>query len=190
MNRLELDNFLEFLDRNGHWCFSFQTALVYFQEPVNTLRHSLARHARAGTISRVAKGIYANGRANSKPIYNLESTVQFLRSGVLSYLSLETRLSELGMISQVPAILTFITEGRSQTFKTSFGTIEFTHTDRQLSIQDRSILFDVSRNIHIASPIQAVEDLKRCNRNLRLLDTQALVELQEEWLDAYAGPTL
>lgn len=181
MNRHELDNFLLFLDNAKQWCFSFQTAQVYFDESSNTLRHSLTRHARSGVIVRVAKGLYANPRSTSKPDYALESFVKYLRSGLITYLSLESRLSETGVISQVSTVLTLVTEGRSQIYETPFGTIEFVHTMRKLDINDSNLMFDTERQIYIASPNLALSDLKRCKRNLNLVDTTDLTELQTEW---------
>lgn len=181
MTRKELDQFLDFLDINDQWIFSIRTAEVYFQEIPNTLRHSLARHTMNGAIIRLARGLYANLRSRVKPLYALEGVVLFLRSGCVSYLSLESRLSELGVISQVPTRLTIKTTGRSQLYETPIGTIEFTHTNRKVSEYLDAFKYDQERKIFICSPKVALEDLRNSKRNMGLVDFDEYYLAQEEW---------
>jgi hypothetical protein len=170
MTRKELDKFLNFLDIHDYWIFTIQTAQVYFQEAPNTLRHSLARHVLNEAITRLARGLYANIHSRAKPLYALEDMVRYLRPRHFSYLSLESRLSELGVISQVPTRLTAMTTGRSQTYNTPLGTIEFTHTNKEVSENSDFIKYDRKRNIIVASPKTALDDLRNAKRNVGLVD--------------------
>jgi len=181
MTRKELDQFLNFLDLHDCWIFTIQTAEVYFQETPNTLRHSLSRHVQSKAITRLARGLYANLHSKTKPLYALEDMIRFLRPSHISYLSLESRLSELGVISQVPTRLTMMTAGRSQIYNTPLGTIEFTHTKREVSEYSGFIKYDRKRNILIASPKIALEDLGNSKRNLGLVDSHEYDLAQKEW---------
>jgi hypothetical protein len=166
MTRKELDKFLNFLDIHNCWIFTIQTAEVYFQEDPNTLRHSLTRHVRNEAITRLTRGLYANLHSRAKPLYALEDMVRYLRPRHISYLSLESRLSELGLISQVPTRLTVMTTGRSQIYNTPLGTIELTHTNREISEYSNFIKYDRKRNILVASPKIALDDLGNAKRNM------------------------
>jgi hypothetical protein len=181
MTRKELDKFLDFLDKHSCWIFTIRTAGDYFREDPNTLRHSLARHVHNEAIIRLARGLYANLRTEVKPLYAREDMVRFLRPGHISYLSLESRLSELSVISQVPSRLTVMTTGRSQTYKTPIGTIELTHTNRTVSEYSDFIKYDRKRNILITSPKIALEDLKNVKRNIGLVDLEEYDLAQQEW---------
>ncbi len=182
MNRRELDNFLRYLDKNGHWIFTIQMAGVYFKESENTLRHSLARHVHNEVIIRLAKGVYANFYARSRPVgYVLEDMVKHLRPNHFSYVSLESRLSEEGVISQVPSRLTVMTTGKSRLFETALGAIEFTHTTRNADMLYSRTRYDAQRRIFLASPTLAYEDLKNAGRNLELVDLDELEEAQTYW---------
>jgi hypothetical protein len=181
MTRKELDKFLNFLDINDCWIFTIQTAKVYFQEDPNTLRHSLARHVRNKAITRLARGLYADLRSKAMPVYALEDMVRYLRPLNLSYLSQEYRLSELSVISQFPNRLTVMTTGRSQLYNTPIGTIEITHTNRAVSANSPFLEYDRRRNILIASPKTALEDLRNAKRNMGLVDFEEYEIAQEEW---------
>lgn len=182
MNRLQLARFLRFLDLHDQWIFTTQMAGVYFKESDNTLRHGLARHVHSGALMRLAKGVYANPDARSRPIgYVLEDMIKHLRPDEFSYVSLESRLSEFGVISQVPARLTVITTGRSQLFQTPMGTIEFTHTTRSVEILHPRTKYSLERRTFLASPVLAYEDLRHVGRNLGLVDLEELDEAQANW---------
>jgi predicted transcriptional regulator of viral defense system len=181
MTRKELDKFLDFLDKHDCWIFTIQTAEICFQEDPNTLRHSLARHVRNEAIIRLARGLYANLRSKAMPLYALEDMVRYLRPLNTSYLSQESRLSELSVISQVPTRLTVMTTGRSQIFNTPIGTIELTHTNRKLSNCQDFLKYDRHRNIFVASPKTALDDLRNAKRNMGLVDFDEYEIAQEEW---------
>jgi hypothetical protein len=87
------------------------------------------------------------------------------------YVSLESRLSELGLISQIPGVLTLMTSGRSQRYETLYGAIEFTHTQRDVPslCEADEIVYDNDRAIHVATADCALRDLKRVGRNLNLV---------------------
>jgi hypothetical protein len=107
--------------------------------------------------------------------------IRFLRPREISYVSLESRLSEAGIISQVTTALTCMTTGSPGRFDTPWGAIEFTHTDRDIEqgtdvhVRDDGVLeADIER---------AARDLRRVGRNTQLIDEEALAEAISEQRD-------
>lgn len=156
-------------DRAGIWIFSTATLELMFREDKPTLRKALTGHVRAGLLIRVARGFYVNPRARSLPADLLSALVSFLRPWDSSYVSLESALSEIGWISQIPSRLTLMTTGRSQTFDTPWGAIEFVHTARRPEQLVGDVVFDERRKLDVARPERALRDLKRVGRNTDLV---------------------
>lgn len=170
--RLELLNqVLHAQDRQGRWLFTTAMLRRLTGDSPKALEAALRRHCRRGLLERVAHGLYANPFARSAPANRLEAVARHLRPMDYCYVSLESRLSELGQISQVPAVLTVMTSGRSQRCETAHGPIEFTHTERDVPalIESGQVHLDVARGIHVATAERARRDLKRVGRNLDLL---------------------
>ncbi|MCY0853253.1 type IV toxin-antitoxin system AbiEi family antitoxin [Cupriavidus sp. D39] len=156
-------------DKAGIWAFSSSTLSLLFPEDSRTMLKALARHQQAGLIERIARGLYVNPRARSLPQNLLSALVPFMRPWDFSYLSLESALSEAGWISQIPSRLTLMTTGRSQTFKTPYGTLEFVHTSQTPDKLRDEMVFDSRRELYVATPSRALRDLKRVGRNLDLV---------------------
>lgn len=170
MRARELTEALDRWDRAGIWAYQDKTLeLIFRDEPEATLRKALTAHCRSGLLTRVTRGLYVNPRARSLPGDLLCALVPFLRPRQSNYLSLESRLSEAGWISQIPSRLTVMTTGRSQTFDTPWGVIEFVHTARRSDRLADGVLFDERRKIHVATPERAWQDLKRVGRNQNLV---------------------
>lgn len=74
------------------------------------------------------------------------------------------------MISQIPSRLTVMTTGRSQTFKTPYGTIEFTHTAQTPEQLRGDLVWDPQRELWAATPARAQRDLSKARRNLGLIE--------------------
>jgi len=165
-------------DKAGIWAFHLETLRRAFTAGDGTkakasadraLLKALAAHEKAGIVLRVARGLYVNPRARSLPADVLSTLVTFLRPWDTNYLSLESALSEAGRISQIPSRLTVMTTGRSQTFETPYGTIEFVHTARKLEKFRDDLVFDARRELYVARPNLAARDLRRVGRNVDLL---------------------
>ena len=62
-----------------------------------------------------------------------------------------------------------MTKGRSGTFTTPYGVIEFTHTKRPVEQIAANLYFDPDVKMYRANTEQALADLKRCQRNLHML---------------------
>lgn len=177
MTHKDAVSLVDWFDRNGEWLLPYQRIrAVRSKESDIGVKRSLARMVHTGVVHPVARGLYANPRASSKPLYALESVAAVLKPRDISYLSLESVLSEHSIISQMPMRLTFMTTGRSQTFKTSYGVVEFVHSKRPRDTFLEETFFDEQRKINVAVVKRAYQDLKNVNRNLDLVDLDMLRE--------------
>jgi len=175
MNTKNMYHFLREMDVQGKWLFDFQDLRVWFEEKPTTIKRGLKRHISDGLILRITRGLYANAMPSCRPLYAAESLIPYLRPVEVNYESFESRLSALGIISQIPMRLTFATSGASGVFVTPVGTVEFTHV-RLPDDLDAQILWDDDRQIWFASPGLAHRDLRKARRNLHLVDVQELRE--------------
>lgn len=132
------------------------------------LAESIARMVKDEVFERPVRGVYVFKNSRHPRTNLLYEVARTLRRGFYSYLSLESALSEYGLISQVPTGLTFMTTGRRGEFKTPYGTIEFNHTSRSPKdfIPD---LLENGRPLPIANAQRALKDLHRVGRNTQLL---------------------
>lgn len=172
MNRQALESVLQMLDTQQQFVFSVSELQRWFDtEPLKTFKESLGRHIKNGLLVHACRGVYWNPRARSKDAYLLEHIAKTLRVGEYNYVSLESLLSEAGVISQVPlSRLTVMTTGRSQIFKTPYGTIEFTHTHKSIIEILKGTAKLSYRPLRVAKVQTAIKDLKRVNRNVHLID--------------------
>jgi hypothetical protein len=169
MRAAELQAALDRWDQKGVWIFSVATLQLMFPGGAATVRNALTGHSRSGLLVRAARGWYVNPRARSLPGDVQCALVSHLRPWDSSYISLESALSEAGWISQIPSRLTVMTTGRTGTFDTPWGMIEFVHTARKGADLSDGVIFDERRRIHVATPQRAWRDLKRVGRNLDLV---------------------
>ncbi|WP_298349363.1 hypothetical protein [Ferrimicrobium sp.] len=165
---MDLLRTLDAWDKKGVWAFDLPRFELLFDETPGSLNTSLMRHAKAGIITRVTRGIYVNPRARSMPAEPLLALVSIMRQSEFSYLSLESVLSDVGWISQISFSYTLMTTGRSSLFSTPYGVAEFTHTTR--AANSGEVIFDNSRGIHVATPERAYQDLRYVRRNLDMVD--------------------
>src|SRR5580700_10606977 len=136
MKRSEMNLKLSQADSAGVWAFtpaSF-SALMGGIEP-GYLKLMMKRLADQGILIRAARGVYVNPHARSRPSDVRRGLLRFLRPREINYVSLESKLSEAGAISQITTALTCMTTGSSGRFETPWGIIEFTHTDRDINLE-------------------------------------------------------
>src|SRR5437868_15101418 len=107
MKRRILIQRLADMDRRGVWAFTPATFSALIDEPEpNYLKLMMKRLADQGVLVRAARGVYVNPQARSLPNDVRAGLIRFLRPRELSYVSLESKLSEVGAISQVATTLT------------------------------------------------------------------------------------
>ena len=163
-------------DRQGRQVFThYDLATLFPEDNPRTLQASLDRLVKNGVLIRAVNGVYVNALSANGFTHTLENIAKAMRRGEYSYVSLESALSEYGVISQIPMRLTIMTTGRKGEVNTPFGVIEFTHTGRAV----RDILndiHDVGRPLRLAGKHKACRDLRRVGRNTELIDEELLHE--------------
>ena len=169
MERTKLLQTLHQLAQIGVWAISGVALGRLLQDSPSNRSVSLARAVRNGDIERLAGGLYRNALAELPPNH-LELLANWLRPMDWFYLSLESALHETGVILQIPNRLTFVTTGRSYTYRTPVGIIEFTHTERPLEVWWEHVEPDWHRGIRIANSELAIQDLRRARRNVNLIN--------------------
>jgi predicted transcriptional regulator of viral defense system len=180
MKKMELFRKLSELDKRGVYVLARRDLEKLFpEEGEKAMEKSLQRMVADDLLQRVAKGLYVNPAATSKNRWIAEEIAKALRPGSLSYVSLESILSEYGVISQIPINrMTVMTTGKSGTVETPYGTIEFTHTKRRVAEIIKRTLFAKGRPLRIATKQAAVRDLLRVGRNANMIDRRELDDEQ------------
>lgn len=169
MDRKSLLQACKDLGKAGVWCIPESTLWACAGYPDKAyLRVAMSRHVKAGVIERISSGLYANPFLQA-PAMRLFRLTNFLRPSDSFYLSCESVLSEHGWISQLPFCLTLVTTGRSHRFSTSLGDIDFVHTEEDPMVWPGKISYDDHRQIWVAAPDKALQDLTRYRRNLNLV---------------------
>jgi hypothetical protein len=179
MSRSEMNLKLSQADSAGVWAFtpaSF-SALMGGIEP-GYLKLMMKRLADQGILIRAARGVYVNPHARSRPSDVRRGLLRFLRPREINYVSLESKLSEAGAISQITTALTCMTTGSPGRFETPWGAIEFTHTDRKIRVGAHVVVQD--DGTFEATVRTAARDLRRVGRNLDLIDDETLAEAISE----------
>ncbi|OGT53810.1 MAG: hypothetical protein A3E84_03795 [Gammaproteobacteria bacterium RIFCSPHIGHO2_12_FULL_42_13] len=176
MNQIQTRKVLGFWDKQGKYVFTKnELGKLFPSDAPKTFDEGLARLVRCNLLQRACRGIYVYSEATSFDGYVIEHIAKALRQGHYNYLSLESMLSEYGVISQIPIDrLTVMTTGRSGTYKTVFGVIEFTHTKRPVADIIKHIKTVGKRPLRIASKKIAWRDLKRVGRNIEMVNLEEL----------------
>lgn len=182
MKSVEAARILAGWNRRGRDVFNLSDLRKMFRDDSGkTFSEGLGRLVKNGLLERVARGVYVNPLSSIPRADLLERIAVTLRRGEYNYVSLESALSQYGVISQVPlGYLTVMTTGRKGLYRTAHGTIEFTHTERPATdILDS--MRPTGRPLRMATPAAALRDLRRVGRNLHLVDAdEAQAALQEE----------
>lgn len=177
MKQLDTIKVLKELDEAGRYVFNKMELrnLVFANESKSSFERSLERLVASGLLERAARGVYVNPNAKSYDSYVIERIAKALRPGEYNYVSLESALSEYGVISQIPVDrLTVVTTGRKGLMRTPHGVIEFTHTEKPPSKIIGQIKRMPNRPLRIASKALAWRELKRVGRNTTMVNQEML----------------
>jgi len=173
MKRRMLMQRLDDMDRRGVWAFTPATFSALLGEPEpNYLKLRMKRLADQGMLIRAARGVYVNPHARAMPSDVRGGLLRVLRPREITYVSLESKLSEAGVISQVTTALTCMTTGSPGRFDTPWGAIELTHTDRPIVVGTDVHMRD--DGVLEATVERSARDLRRVGRNTNLMDEEAL----------------
>lgn len=139
----------------------------------------LSRSVKAGFLDRVCRGLYVSTATNPSDGLILFHSVAVRWAGHFNYVSLETVLSEAGIISQIPINwISIMTSGRSNIVSCGkYGTIEFIHTAQLPKNIKNELVYDPRYGLWKASIKLAIADMKTTQRNKDLIDWDLANEL-------------
>lgn len=142
-------------------------------------RALLSRSAKGTKLERVCRGLYLYHPAKPVLGHVLFHAAARLRAHEFNYISLETALSDSGVISQIPMNwITVLSSGRTHNIDCGrWGKIEFVHTRQTATDLTAHLNYDAECRLWRASVAQAVRDMRRHQRNLDLIDWSLVDEL-------------
>ena len=158
---------LENLANSQHYLFSVSDFSALFPKKTQAaLMVLLGRAVKNGSLERVCRGYYIYKKTAYPKDLLLFHLASRLRSDFFCYLSLETVLSEEGIISQIPlGCVTLMTTGRSGIINCGrFGRIEFTHTKKIPSGFGHLLTYDFRYGLWRASSQLALYDIRITGR--------------------------
>lgn len=176
MRNLQAIQILREWDKKGKFVFTKnELRKLFYKDKDKAFSEGLLRLVKDNILERACRGVYVNPNASSMNGYTIEHIAKALRQGAYNYVSLESILSEYGVISQIPIDrLTIMTTGREGIYRTHYGVIEYTHTKRPISDIINSIQKIEKRPLRIATKHAAWRDLKRVGRNIHLVNSEEL----------------
>ncbi len=162
-----------------HYLFTPQDLRPLFPSLSNAaFRTLLSRTMKLGHLERICRGLYAYKKFMSLDGLLLFHAASYLRSNDFNYISLETALSDAGVISQIPMNwISIMSSGRSTKISCGkLGTIEFIHTTQKPTDIMNQLTYDMNCGLWRASVKLALRDMKKARRNCDLIDWEAANE--------------
>jgi len=163
-----------------HYIFTLQDFRLLLPELSDSAFKTLmSRAVKGGILEKICRNLYTyNANLYSKG-HLLFHAATYLRSCAFNYISLETALSDLGIISQVPInTITIMTSGRSNIISCHrFGIIEFIHTQQKPEHIMEQLTYDPNLRLWRAHATLALRDMKITHRNCDLIDWNTVNEL-------------
>ena len=138
----------------------------------------LSRAVKSGLLQRVCRGLYLYPDTNPHDGLLLYHAAARLRASEFNYLSLESVLSDAGVISQVPiGWITLMSSGRNRIVDCGrFGRIEYIHTRRPTGKLVKQLSWDQRIHLWRASVALALKDIKHTHRSQDLIDWEVANE--------------
>lgn len=144
----------------------------------NAFNTLLSRAVREGHLTRLCRGLYLYEKANPDRGLILPRAAAKLRPWGLNYLSLETVLSDAGVISQMPINrIMVMSSGRSCVIDCGkWGAIEFIKTRQRPEELVGQLTYDTNARLWRATVPQALRDMRATHRDLDLIDWEVAHE--------------
>lgn len=162
-------------DMQGKYVYRKADLRTLFDESGAKLDQTINRLVEKRVLERAAHGVYVFALSKHIDMTTIEHIANSMRRGALNYESLESALSQYGVISQVPLDrITLMTTGRSGEYATPYGIIEFVHTKQQPNTILSELRDREGHPLPIATKKRAYRDLVRSGRNLGLVDKEEL----------------
>lgn len=168
-----LNNWFEKYTDNCHYLFTLQNMRSLCPNLSNiAFKTLLSRAEKAGYVKRICRGIYVYKKAIPSNGLLLFHAASLLRANDFNYISLETALSDAGVISQIPINwISIMSSGRSNIIHCGdCGTIEFIHTAQKPIDVMKELSYDTKCGLWRANVVLALRDMKMTRRNCDLID--------------------
>ena len=175
---------LQWLEKNTsptHYLFVLQDLKALFPDlQDSTFKTLMSRAVAAGYMERICRGLYAYQPMKNSGGLLLFHAAAYLRAGDFNYISLETALSDVGVISQIPMnYISIMSSGRASKISCGrFGTIDFIHTQRKPADLADHLVYDFECRLWRADVALAIQDMKNTRRStIDLVDWEVVDEL-------------
>lgn len=165
---------------DGHYLFTLRNLRPLFAELSElSFKTLLSRAVRSKLLTRICRGLYLYPKPQPNDGLLLFHAAAILRADEFNYISMETALSDAGVISQIPMNwISIMSSGRSNTISCGdFGTIEFVHTNQKPEDLIDNLTYDHHCGMWRASVKLALRDMKAAHRNMDLIDWDIANEL-------------
>ena len=162
-----------------HYLFSLRDLHALLPElSYNSFKTLVSRVARMGPLRRLCRNLYIYDKIDFPRDRVLFHAAARLRAECFNYLSLETVLSDAGIISQVPfSWITVMSSGRSGKIECKgFGTIEFIHTNKKPNRVASELAWDNECRLWRASVPLALADMRSAKRPMDLVDMENVAQ--------------
>jgi len=156
-----------------HYLFTLLDMRSLFPHLSNSAFKTLiTRAAHSELLTRLCRGLYFYKPALPKDGLLLYRAAARLRADKFNYISLETVLSDAGVISQIPLNwISIMSSGRSSVISCEeFGTIEYVHTMREPKLLKHQLTYDHQCGLWRANVPLSIKDMKVTHRNCDLID--------------------
>lgn len=167
------------LVNKDHCLFAFSDLRGILPElSLGAFKALISRLEKKGALKRVCRGIYLYPLPDYDYGLLLFHTVARLRANEFNYISLETALSDTGVISQTPINwITVMSSGRRNIIRCGeWGTIEFVHTSRNPADCCDWLTYDSRSHMWRASTPLAMRDMWLTRRSMDLVNREAIDE--------------
>lgn len=156
-----------------HYLFTlFDMRSLFPQLSDSAFKTLMSRAVSSKLLTRLCRGIYLYKPALPKDGLLLYHVAALLRADNFNYISLETVLSDVGVISQIPLNwISIMSSGRSNVISCGeFGTIEYIHTRQEPELLMHQLTYDHSCGLWRANVHLAIRDMKATHRNCDLIN--------------------
>ncbi len=139
----------------------------------------LSRAVKEGYLVHFCRGLYLYEPVAPTSGLLLFHAAARIRANSFNYISLETVLSDAGVISQIPInTVSIMSSGRSNIISCGrFGRIDFVHTQQSANELIEQVLYDARCKLWRAKVPLALRDMRATHRNLDLINWSIVDEL-------------
>ncbi len=139
----------------------------------------LSRAVSSKLLTRICRSVYLYKTKSPMDGLLLFHVATLLRANEFNYISLETVLSDAGVISQIPLNwISIMSSGRSNIISCgNYGSIEFIHTNQQPAKLIEQLTYDHPCGMWRATISLAIRDMKATHRNCDLINWDITNEL-------------